>query len=172
MDAYGLADEVDHALVPAGAQGSDAFVGPATPFVERDAKSLELFWQPSRADSHDQSPAGEPVEGRQLLGEVHRMSVRHHEHAGAEPDAGCHSCRPGQGDEGLVQIRRHGRALRDADVIADPDIVEAKRLGLLRRLANRVGVRRSTVLREMDAEFHTVLFSTGSNATTGECKHE
>src|SRR5438105_4277170 len=54
LDAYGLANEVDHALVPAGAQGSDAFVGPATPFGERDTESLELFWQPSRADSHDQ----------------------------------------------------------------------------------------------------------------------
>src|SRR5262249_17381422 len=65
----------------------DAFIEALRGLDLRNAEALELGIPVALADAEIEAAAGEQVEGRDLLGEQHRVMPGQHHHGGAKPQA-------------------------------------------------------------------------------------
>ena len=100
-------------------------------------------------------PPRQRVEAGERVGECERVVLRHHEHAGAEPDAFGRRRSPGEREQRVVEVRRRV-VLRggDGDVVADPHVGEPERLGEARGLGDRIRARSPAELGQMDSDAH------------------
>lgn len=62
-------------------------VGATTPVVEGHPEGVELLLEPADADAELHAPAGQCVEGGELLGEHQWVALGHDEDAGRQLDA-------------------------------------------------------------------------------------
>ena len=89
-----------------------------------EMEQLEVRRQPARPDAHQEAAVGQMVEHRGEARDHGRMLLRQVEHAGAQADL------PGQrdrlGEEGQGRGDRLGHR---AEMLADPDVVEAQLVG-------------------------------------------
>ena len=150
-----LAVERHRVLRPTGAQDRDDLVHPAAAIPEIPAQRLELGLRPSDAGGDGQPSVAQRIEARERVGERERVVVRQHEHTGAQPDIGCGGGTPRERHQRVVEVRR-GVRLRGGvqHVVADPDIGEAERVGVLRGAPDRLGSADAPVLRQMAADPH------------------
>src|SRR2546422_8505847 len=116
--------------VPEGPHHADRLVAaPAAPF-ELDADEVELVFVPAHPDAEDEAAAGELLQRRDLLSEVHRVVQRHEHDRGAEPDPFRPAGDPAERDERVVDAAvRVDRLQADDDVLRGPDRVELELLG-------------------------------------------
>src|SRR6185295_11694788 len=158
-----------HAFVlPAGAHDADRLVAPGSAPLVLDAEQLDLLLHPAHAGTEDHAARRHVVDGGQHLGGEHRMAVRQHEHARAQPDlageAG-HQRQHGQRLEevglgrereiagGVVRVARANGVGQD-HMIAHPQRVVAERLGATREQRERLPRGRRPVDRQMAPDVH------------------
>jgi hypothetical protein len=155
VEVHELTVEVDRIRTPARAQDVEHLVHAAAAVGERLTEGGELGRRPPDAGADGQAPTRERVEAGQRVGEREWVVLGHDEHAGAEPDPLGRGCRPGKGEQRVVQVRRRV-VLRggDRDVVADPHVGEPERLRQPRRVGDGGGARRPAELREVDADLH------------------
>ena len=102
---------------------------PAAGHVVLEVEQLEVGRQAARPDAHQEAAVGQVIEHRGEASHHGRMLLRQVEHAGAEPDL------LGQRDRlGEERERRGDRLGHRAEVLADPDVVEAQLVGVDHRL--------------------------------------
>src|SRR5205823_5280443 len=86
LDRSGEGDElavVGGDLVrPQARHGPDVVVAAGAPPLEGDPEGGELLRRPAEADAEVDTPAGEVIEGHDLLGQDHRIALREDEGVG------------------------------------------------------------------------------------------
>ena len=108
----------------------DRLVGAAAAALERDAHEVELVAVPADADAEREAAAGELLQRRDLLREVHRVVQRQEHDRRPEPDPLRPAGDPAERDERVVDAAVRVDALgADDDVLGRPDRVEAELLG-------------------------------------------
>ncbi len=112
-------------------QGVDRLVQDGAAAVEVHPQRLELLAYVPGAHPEDQAAAAEVVEGGVLLGGEQRVAQAHDRHMAEQADAFGDAREVGEGGDGVVPDGAHGRgqAVRDADVVAGRDVVEARPVG-------------------------------------------
>ena len=98
------------------------FVEALAAFVLVDAQPFEFAASQAAAEPEDESPVGNVVEQRNLLGEAHGIVPRHHDHHRAELDVLGPS---GDVGEHLARVRADGVIVEV--MFGDPDGIEAER---------------------------------------------
>jgi hypothetical protein len=143
--------------VPQRPHRGQVFVGARASFGHRHPQRRQLRFHVAGADTDGQTPCGQHVERRQLLGQQHRMPLRQNQQAEREPDAAGGGGQERQGHQGF-QPRVVTWTRRQGDVVADPQPLEAGLLGRTsptRQCLRPVGVTMQPVQRELHLAGHS-----------------
>src|SRR3546814_5578145 len=125
------------------------------PYTTLFRSRLVLALAPAHPGADDEPAAAHLVDRGEVVGQPHRVVLRHHEDAGAEPHPLGHRRRPAERGERVEQERRRVALLRRVDdVVAHPHIGEAELLGVPRRPADRLPRGDTPVLRQVDPIGH------------------
>ena len=116
--------------------------------VERDAEGGVLGLVPAAAQSQDQSPARQVVEGLAHLRHEPGIPERRAHHECAQLDPLDHAGQRGEGRPGLVQALVGLVGEAEQQVVEDPDRIEADTLGAVREV-DRLGERRGPTILEV-----------------------
>src|SRR6266536_1955101 len=123
--------------------------------LELDADEVELVLVPAHPDAEREAAAGELLQRRDLLRQVHRVVQRHEHDRRAEPDSLRPARDPAQRDERVVDTAiRVDRLGADDDVLRRPRRVEVELLGELRDATNGVDRRTRAVVRQDHTVVH------------------
>ena len=115
-------------------------------------ESNSRLYQPTAAPS-DQAAVRDMVDGRQLLGQDHRIAHRHHQDAGAELDL--RGARRDRGEDDQRLVDREVRIHAEQDVVPGPDRTRSRAPPCARRSRSALRARHLRILREVphrDAE--------------------
>ena len=115
-----------------GGDAVDGFVESFAPVEELGPEDVELLEDVAGTDADDQTSAGQPVEGGELLGRPQRMAQGGDVDVGQQPDPGGDPGQPSEGGHGVVPGGAHGlgQTLGNESVVADGDVEEAGVVGL------------------------------------------
>jgi len=141
-EAVELALEARVVRRPQLLEDAQHLVGLTAAGVERRTQRLQLLLPPADAHAADQAPARQRIDRRQHLGHHDGMTVSEDEHRRPQTSVvGAHRCRGEHGHRLEVRLvgrmrkpaaRIAGRAVRDDDVVADPERRHPTPLGLAR----------------------------------------
>ena len=137
--------------------------------VGRSGERLELLPPPADPGAHDEAPAGEGVDGGELLGGDDRVPIRDHQHADRHAHAAGGGEEPGGERDGLevrlLRAAREGaglvvgvrlrRSRRQDDVVRDRDDRVAELVRRPGEPREHLDASERTAAREAPAEFET-----------------
>ena len=143
-------------LAEDGPEQVDDLVKPSAPVVERGMQGAVLGLGPPDPDAEGEASRAETVEAGQRVGQGERARVlRTDQHAGSETDRLRRRRREGQRHEWVVEEGRGIRLGHRVDeVVRDPDVRVAKRLGVHRGALHGARHRGAPELGEVNAESH------------------
>ena len=121
------------------------------------AQRLELAAASPDADAEPKAPAAQDVDLGRLLRHQRGLSRRQHQHRRHQLDRAGAPGNPGEQGQRLVQVSR----VLANDLLGDPQVGEAQRLGARRELANRAEVVAKLAHRERDTDPHGLRSITG-----------
>ncbi len=134
-----------------------ALVRESTALPERDAQGLELLGHRARPDAQDHPPTRHLIQRRGVLGQLHRVVVRQHQHRGAQADAPGGRCQVGQRGQGMIVglvIEAFPDVAAVQQMVHDPDGVVAQRFGQWPHGQDLPGISDTPVIRNRHANLH------------------